>query len=150
MAETGEHIGADGGVQSFQHGYGVAHARSVGRLGAGAKFFRCVRAALGKSFPRMADSIQRADTGASFRQCLLELKWMVATWVVFFAWVIGYSSVAGYAAAEQAEVQMVWGIPRWVFFGWVIPLLVANVFTIWFCLCKMQDEPMEELPEDTP
>ena len=121
-----------------------------GGLGARAKFFRCVRAALGKSFPRMADSNQHADTGASFRQCLLELKWMVATWVVFFAWVIGYSSVAGYAAAEQAEVQMVWGIPRWVFFGWVIPLLVANVFTIWFCLCKMQDEPMEELPEDTP
>ncbi len=98
----------------------------------------------------MPDSNQHADTGASFRQCLLELKWMVATWMVFFAWVIGYSSVAGYAAAEQAEVQMVWGIPRWVFFGWVIPLLVANVFTIWFCLCKMQDEPMEELPEDTP
>ncbi len=121
-----------------------------GELGARAKFFRCVRAALGKSFPLMADSNQRADTGASFRQCLLELKWMVATWAVFFAWVIGYSSVEGYAAAEQAEVQMVWGIPRWVFFGWVIPLLVANVFTIWFCLCKMQDEPMEELPEDTP
>ena len=121
-----------------------------GGLGARAKFFRCVHAALGKSFPGMADSNQRVDTGASFRQCLLELKWMVGTWVVFFAWVIGYSSVAGYAAAEQAEVEMVWGIPRWVFFGWVIPLLVANVFTIWFCLCKMQDEPMEELPEDTP
>ena len=96
----------------------------------------------------MADSNQRADTGTSFRQCLLELKWMVATWLVFFAWVIGYSSVAGYAAAEQAEVQMVWGIPRWVFFGWVIPLIVANAFTVWFCLCKMQDEPMEELPEE--
>jgi hypothetical protein len=96
----------------------------------------------------MAESNHRADTGASFRQCLLELKWMVATWVVFFAWVIGYSSVAGYAAAETAAVQMVWGIPRWVFFGWVIPLLAANAFTIWFCLFKMQDEPMEELPED--
>ncbi len=96
----------------------------------------------------MADANQRADTGASFRQCLLELKWMVVTWAVFFAWVIGYSSVAGYSAAEQAEVQMVWGIPSWVFYGWLIPLLVANVFTIWFCMCKMQDEPMEELPED--
>jgi hypothetical protein len=26
--------------------------------------------------------------------------------------------------------------------------LAANAFTIWFCLFKMQDEPMEELPED--
>jgi hypothetical protein len=120
----------------------------VGRFSARAKFFVCVRATLGKSFARMADTNQRADTGASFRQCLLELKWMVATWVVFFAWVIGYASVAGYAVAETAEVQMVWGIPRWVFFGWVIPLGAANAFTIWFCLFKMQDEPMEELPED--
>jgi hypothetical protein len=96
----------------------------------------------------MADANQRADTGASFRQCLLELKWMVGTWVVFFAWVIGYSKVAGYAAAETADVQMVLGIPRWVFFGWLIPLVAANAFTLWFCLFKMQDEPMEELPED--
>ena len=29
--------------------------------------------------------------------------------------------------AEQAEVQMVWGIPRWVFFGWLIPLVEAEV-----------------------
>jgi hypothetical protein len=97
---------------------------------------------------RMAESNQRADTGASFRQCLLELKWMVAMWAIFFAWVIGYSSVAGYAVAETAEVQMVWGIPRWVFFGWLVPLGAANIFTIWFCLFKMQDEPMEELPEE--
>ena len=98
----------------------------------------------------MVNNEQRSDTGASFRQCLLELKWMVATWAVFFAWVIGYSSVAGYSVAEKAEVELVCGIPRWVFFGWVIPLIVANAFTVWFCLCKMQDEPMEELPEDTP
>ncbi len=98
----------------------------------------------------MPNPDQHSDTGASFRQCLLELKWMVATWIVFFTWVIGYSSSAGYAVSEHAEVEMMWGIPRWVFFGWVIPLLVANGFTAWFCLYKMQDEPMEEIPEDTP
>ena len=96
----------------------------------------------------MAGLKQRVDTGASFRQCLLELKWMVAVWGVFFVWINGYASFAGYEAAEKAEVEMVLGIPRWVFFGWVIPILFANIFTIWFCLCKMRDEPMEEMPED--
>ena len=73
---------------------------------------------------------------------------MVATWAVFFVWVNGYAAFAGYEAAEKVEVEMVLGIPRWVFFGWLVPLGAANVFTIWFCLFKMQDEPMEELPED--
>ena len=97
----------------------------------------------------MAEPAKRVDTGASFRQCLLEFKWMVATWAVFFVWVNGYAAFAGYEAAEKAEVEMVLGIPRWVFFGWVVPILFANAFTVWFCLCKMQDEPMEELPEDS-
>ena len=98
----------------------------------------------------MVDPVQCVDTGASYRQSRREMYWMIGTWIIFFAWVIGYSSVTGYSSAEKAEVEMVYGIPRWVFFGWVVPLLVANGFTVWFCLYKMQDEPMEEMPEDTP
>jgi hypothetical protein len=30
----------------------------------------------------------------------------------------------------------------------LLPLLVANAFTIWFCLRFMRDEPMEGVPED--
>jgi hypothetical protein len=120
----------------------------VSRLGAGAKFFRCVRAALGKSFPRMADSNQRADTGASFRQSKRELFVMLAVWGVAFVWVIGYCSTHAYAAADEKPLRLVWGIPAWAFYGWVLPLLAANGFTLWFCLKFMQDEPMEELPEE--
>jgi len=46
------------------------------------------------------------------------------------------------------ELRMVWGIPAWAFYGWVLPLMAANAFTLWFCLKFMQDEPMEELPEE--
>ena len=46
------------------------------------------------------------------------------------------------------ELRMVWGIPAWVFYGWGLPLMAANAFTLWFCLKFMQDEPMEELPEE--
>ena len=37
------------------------------------------------------------------------------------------SIVSFIEAAEQAEVQVVWGIPRWVFFGWLVPLVEAEV-----------------------
>ena len=73
---------------------------------------------------------------------------MAVVWGFFFVWINGYASFAGYEAAEKAEVEMVLGIPRWGVFGWVVPILFANIFTIWFCLCKMRDEPMEEMPED--
>jgi len=48
----------------------------------------------------------------------------------------------------NTELQLVWGIPAWAFYGWVLPLMAANAFTLWFCLKFMQDEPMEELPEE--
>ena len=46
------------------------------------------------------------------------------------------------------ELRMVWGIPAWAFYGWVLPLMAANAFTLWFCLKFMHDEPMEKLPEE--
>ena len=105
---------------------------------------------LRKSFPRMADPYQRPDTGASYRQSLRELRVMLIVWGAAFVWIIGYCSTNAYSAADEEPIKLVLGFPAWVFYGWVIPLIVANAITLWFCLFFMQDEPMEELPEDTP
>ena len=137
-----------GGVQSFEHGKGIAHGQSVERSPEEAKVFRCFRALLGKSFLIMAEPKQRVDTGASYRQSKRELFVMIAAWVVTALWVLGYNSQAAYAAETETPVRMLFGLPRWTVIGWLLPLLVANAFTIWFCLRFMRDEPMEELPED--
>ena len=97
----------------------------------------------------MPEPAQRADIGASYRQSKREMYWMVGTWVVFFIWVNGYGILNGYTAGDVQPVPVVLGIPRWIFFGYLLPLLAADVFTLWFCLRYMKDEPMEEVPEET-
>lgn len=96
----------------------------------------------------MATNEQRPDMGASYRQSKREMFMMVGLWLVMGVWVIGYGSQAAYSAENEPHLRTVLGMPRWVFFGWVCPLLAANLFTLWFCLCFMKDEPMEEIVED--
>ena len=96
----------------------------------------------------MATVQQRPDTGASYRQSKREMFVMVGLWLLMGIWVIGYGSQAAYSAENETPLRTVFGMPRWVFIGWLCPLLVANIFTLWFCLRFMKDEPMEPVPED--
>ena len=73
---------------------------------------------------------------------------MIVAWAVTGLWVLGYNSQAAYAAEAETPIRMLFGLPRWTVIGWLLPLLVANAFTIRFCLRFMRDEPMEDLPED--
>ena len=91
---------------------------------------------------------QKPDTGASYRQSKREMFVMVGVWVVAGLWVLGYNSQAAYAAENEVPIRTLLGMPRWVVFGWLVPLCAANIFTFWFCLRFMRDEPMEELPEE--
>ena len=97
---------------------------------------------------RMSEPSTRPDTGASYQQSKRELYLMIAAWAVTALWVLGYNSQAAYAAETETPVRMLFGLPRWTVIGWLLPLLVVNAFTIWFCLRFMRDEPMEVLPED--
>ena len=97
---------------------------------------------------RVSEPSTRPDTGASYRQSKRELFVMIAAWAVTGLWVLGYNSQAAYAAEAETPIRMLFGLPRWTVIGWLLPLLVANAFTIWFCLRFMRDEPMEVLPED--
>ena len=96
----------------------------------------------------MSEPDHKPDTGTSYRQSKREMHVMICVWVVVGLWVLGYNSQAAYAAESEVPLRMLFGMPRWVVFGWLIPLGMANVFTIWFCLRFMKDEPMEELPEE--
>lgn len=97
---------------------------------------------------RMSEPSTRPDTGASYQQSKRELYLMIAAWAVTALWVLGYNLQAAYAAEIETPVRMLFGLPRWTVIGWLLPLLVVNAFTIWFCLRFMRDEPMEVLPED--
>ena len=60
----------------------------------------------------------------------------LALWVVIGAGALGYRETAG-------EVDMVWGIPAWVFWAIGVPWLISNTVIFWFCTGFMKDQPLD-------
>lgn len=80
--------------------------------------------------------------------CLAESRWMLAFWLICFAWVIGYSLSFGFGhdrsgVDDGQEIAIVGGVPSWVFWGVGMPWLVATVFSSWFALSHMQDDSLD-------
>ena len=92
----------------------------------------------------MSDS-SNAET-RSLHQSRREL-WLILMALLGCAiWVISYCSVNGYNLSPE-EVWTVLGFPDWVFRGVVLPWMIANIFTFWFCLRFLKnDEDEEEAP----
>ncbi|MCA9063801.1 MAG: hypothetical protein KDA96_12100 [Planctomycetaceae bacterium] len=73
-----------------------------------------------------------------------EAKWILLMWVTCLAWTITVCSNMGYLdpAAPDIDPQtmtLVFGLPRWVFWGIALPWMISNVVSIWFCVCYMRD-----------
>ena len=69
-------------------------------------------------------------------------------WLAGLLWAVPYCYVNGYAGNIDPEnVSTLWGIPSWLFWGIAVPWLVADVVTIWFCFCYMQDDDLGEARE---
>ncbi len=62
-------------------------------------------------------------------------------WVAALLWAVPYCYATGYNI-DASQLPLVYGIPAWVVGGIVVPWLLANVFTIVFCLHYMTDEDL--------
>ena len=82
-----------------------------------------------------------------YESSLRELKWILIAWLICCVWVIGYCGLNGYEVDANTKLDLVMGMPAWVFWGVVLPWLVATLFTIWFVLFKMQDHPLPIEPD---
>ena len=78
----------------------------------------------------------------SLRQSRRELLFILLTWLGCGLWVIIYCGLNGYDLAP-GEISTVFGFPEWVFWGVATPWMIANVATIWFCLCVLKNEEDE-------
>lgn len=68
-------------------------------------------------------------------------------WVVAFLWTILYCAFTGYQENVDPEnLDLVMGIPSWIFWGVGAPWLVADLFTLWFALIYMKDDDLGEDP----
>lgn len=85
--------------------------------------------------------------GAIFRNMRRETRIILVFWFGMMLWVVGYCG--SFAYETGGEMTLIMGFPSWVFWGIAVPWLVANLFTFWFCLFGMKDDPLEESESDS-
>ena len=61
---------------------------------------------------------------------------IVGVWALGLIWAVPYCYLRGYDLAPE-EIDTIWGIPSWLFWGIAVPWLLADVFTAWFCFSYM-------------
>ncbi len=85
-----------------------------------------------------------------------EALWIAGAWLVATVWTCTASYLLGYSHAGRTlgpeDVRPILGIPRWVFWGYLVPWAACGVFTLWFTATKMVDDDLgrdrsEELDE---
>ncbi len=75
-----------------------------------------------------------------------EARWIVVAWCVFAVWVLAASFWLPRTTPESP--RLVFGMPMWIALGVFLPWSIATIFTIWFSLTKMSDDPESETDDD--
>jgi len=71
----------------------------------------------------------------------------IIIFVVFglcFLWSVTWCYSTGYGLPADQPVAKVFGVPSWIFWGVIVPWLLADGFSIWFCLSYMALDPLGE------
>ncbi len=89
----------------------------------------------------MADKKPTYDL--TFLHARREALIIFAVWVLALFWAVPYCYFNGYGL-NPAELETVWGVPSWVFWGIGAPWILADIFTCWFCLSYMADDDLGE------
>lgn len=95
----------------------------------------------------MPDSQEKTNLAASFRQTRRELRFMIAAWIVFAAWTVGYNAAHAFGG-ETSGQDPILGMPRWVTLGIFLPWLAALALTVWFAMRFMKDTPLHDCADD--
>lgn len=92
-------------------------------------------------------SIPRSPDDPVFLHSRREAVVILLVWVACFAWVVPYSYLQGYTAPASPEhLDLVLGVPAWVFWGVVGPWIVAGAVSIGLCLWFIQDDELGAEP----
>ena len=68
------------------------------------------------------------------------------TWFAALIWAVPFCYVNGYGPDVDTS-NTTWGIPSWLFWGILVPWIVADVFATWFCFCYMKNDDLGTTPE---
>lgn len=67
---------------------------------------------------------------------------------LFLIWSVTGCYLTGYSEPTGRPPAQVLGIPSWVFWGVLVPWLVADVFSLWFCFFFMADDPLNDAEDE--
>lgn len=76
----------------------------------------------------------------SRRECLI----LLFAFAFFLIWSVGTCYTMGYDVPASEVGATVFGMPRWTFWGIAVPWLAADVFTVYFCMIVMKDDPLDD------
>ena len=94
------------------------------------------------NFRPPASESERTDWDPVYLHSRREAVVIFIVWIVALLWSIPYCYLNGYVDAEQLTTVV--GIPSWALWGIAVPWVIANLFTVWFCLRYMVDDPLDE------
>ena len=71
-------------------------------------------------------------------------------WAVALVWAVPYCYLNGFPGDnfDPENFSTTLGIPTWLFWGILVPWLVADVFTTWFCFFYMKEDDLGEEAEE--
>ena len=81
-----------------------------------------------------------------YRNALREALVALVAWAVCAGYSLTYCYYAAYGL-EAERVQVVWGIPRWIVVGILLPWAAALVFAWWYCFRCIRDDELSPRPE---
>jgi hypothetical protein len=68
-------------------------------------------------------------------------------WTLALAWSVGASYLFGYQR-DAGDIQLILGMPDWVFWGIAVPWAICVAFTVWFCFFYMADDDLGRDPDE--
>jgi len=77
-----------------------------------------------------------------------ELRASLLVFLLFGVWVLAVSWLLG-KPHETGSIGITLGMPTWAFWGVAVPWIAANVFIFWFCFSFMDDDPLEQVANET-
>ena len=91
----------------------------------------------------------RPDYDPLFIHSRREAIFIFLLWLSCLLWCVPYCYMNGYVPAGE-EVEILWGLPRWIVMGVLGPWMVANVITFLFCAYIFREDELGESPDESP
>ena len=100
------------------------------------------------SSPISSENPSQTEYDAIFLNSRREAIIIFCVWLAGFVWAVPYCYLNGFQGNIDPEnLETIWGIPSWLFWGIFVPWIVADLFTTWFCFCYMKDDDLGETHE---